>query len=492
MGRNHAQGETLEEYKKRMIDPVSASFCGAKWYNATIWLGHGQTASCHHPAGHWIPLDELKNNPTAIHNTKHKMQMRDLMLKGERPSECEYCWKVEDIQRGNISDRVFKTEIFKDEDIIAASKSDPYENSQLRTLEIAFDRACNFKCSYCNPAFSSAWVKDIKTYGPYQNIQSDARGHFIDTAEWAKPISKNEEDNPYIAAFWTWWEDELADTLEEIRITGGEPIMHPSTWKLFDWFEQNPNRGRNMRFAINSNLNPETPKVLDKLIERSWYIPSLEIYTSAEAYGAQQEYIRDGMNYEYWKSNLSRLLNEANISKLHMMMTINSLCLGSITEFMDDMLQLRKEFGRRAPTMSFNILRFPSFQSIAILPEHIKTFYREKLNNWFNAKKKELLNDGEIASIQRLIDYLDVVKVPHRNTSETPKLYNDFKVFYTQYDIRRGKDFRNTFDDIFVEWFDSIDAQSPNSAEILDKKFADIITTRVNDDPATLEKYVDE
>jgi hypothetical protein len=31
--------ETDLQYKRRVIDIKSASFCAAKWYNATIWLG---------------------------------------------------------------------------------------------------------------------------------------------------------------------------------------------------------------------------------------------------------------------------------------------------------------------------------------------------------------------------------------------------------------------------------------------------------------------
>ena len=50
--------ESLENYKTRIIDKISPSFCAAKWYNATIWLGHGQTTSCHHPPAHWIPKEE--------------------------------------------------------------------------------------------------------------------------------------------------------------------------------------------------------------------------------------------------------------------------------------------------------------------------------------------------------------------------------------------------------------------------------------------------
>jgi len=487
MARKNA--ETLHQYKERIIDPISKSYCAAKWYNATIWLGHGQTASCHHPPGHWIPLEELKDNPSAIHNTSHKKKMRKLMQEGERPAECEYCWKVEDMGKDHISDRVFKTEIFTDEDI-EKSVEMPWDNNvNLRTLEISFDRACNFKCSYCNPAFSTAWVKDIKDYGGYQNIQSDGRGHFQDTAPWAEPATKKQEDNPYIQAFHKWWESDLADCLEEIRITGGEPIMHKGTWKLFDWFKENPDRGRNMRFAINSNMCPETPKVLNKLIEQSWHVPNFEIYTSMEATGVQGEYIRDGLDYEYWKSNIHRVLKESNVSKLHMMMTINSLCLNSITEFMDQMLDLREEYEHRAPTMTLNILRFPSFQSAAILPEEIKTHYKDVLENWYMSERpQEMLTDGEKESVRRLIDYLDIVKTPHKNTAETPKLYNDFKAFFAQYDIRRGKDFVSTFPGPLAEWFKSLEADVPSESDIRSKTIELESVDRAGD-PATTKAY---
>ena len=55
-------GESHREFKERMIDPVSTSFCAAKWLNATIWLGHGGTTSCHHPPAHQIDLEEIKTD----------------------------------------------------------------------------------------------------------------------------------------------------------------------------------------------------------------------------------------------------------------------------------------------------------------------------------------------------------------------------------------------------------------------------------------------
>ena len=60
------------EFKRTALDPLSASFCAAKWYNATIWLGSGQTTSCHHPPAHAIDVEAIKTNPKAIHNTDEK------------------------------------------------------------------------------------------------------------------------------------------------------------------------------------------------------------------------------------------------------------------------------------------------------------------------------------------------------------------------------------------------------------------------------------
>ncbi len=87
------------DFRQEVLDPLSSSFCAAKWYNATIWLGSGQTTSCHHPPAHKIPSVELlKENPKLIHNTPEKKLDRDMMRQGERPPGCEYCWKIEDME----------------------------------------------------------------------------------------------------------------------------------------------------------------------------------------------------------------------------------------------------------------------------------------------------------------------------------------------------------------------------------------------------------
>ena len=490
-------GESHREFKARMIDPVSESFCGAKWLNATIWLGHGGTTSCHHPPAHQIDLEEIKTNPSAIHNTRHKKKMRQMMQEGTRPKECEYCWKIEDMGKdadGNepVSDRTYKTVIYEDSDLDKIATLDPQFDVNLKTLEIAFDRTCQLACSYCNPAFSSTWVKDIRTNGGYQGIKSDARGHFIDDAPYAEPFDQG-EDNPYVDAFWRWW-PELSSELEEIRVTGGEPLMTPSIYKLFDWFKEtdDPNKHK-MRLAINSNLMAKEV-LLNKFIDATQHIDHFHVYTSCEAYGRQAEYIRDGLEWEIWTSQFERFATEARYEGVHMMMTINALCLDTITEFWDWCLSMKRKYGHHVPGISVNILRFPSFQSPLTLPDTLRKMYHDEISDWLdNVRKKgekdkngvELLQPWEQDQISRLIEYLDVVKTPHRNTAEQHLLHHDFKVFYEQYDARRGFNFKETFPRL-AEWYDSIDVldisddtdiQAPDSVGVTNTLYAKRIVT---------------
>jgi len=444
--------ETDLEYKHRVIDIKSESFCGAKWYNATIWLGSGMTTSCHHPLPHKVSVEEVKANPKALHNTPKKKSERLMMQTGERPSGCEYCWKIEDIGRDNISDRVYKTVLFSDEDLNRAYNTDPNEDFDLRTLEISFDRTCQFACSYCNPAFSSTWVKDINNNGPYVDLVSDGRNHFTHSHD-SSQLFKFGENNPYVNAFFQWWESDLHRTLTELRITGGEPLMSGYTWQLLDWFKQNKGRSKT-RLAINSNLGTQVD--INRLF--SSVDSPIDLYTSNESIGPHAEYIRDGLVWNDWINNLESICKNYRdkLRGLHVMCTINALCLDSLPEFLTKLLELKTQWGRDYPSFTLNILRFPSFQSPLTLPDDIRTRHKNKLESWLNVwNYHSMLHDHERNHVQRLIDYLDVVKTPHTDAAEQKLLQQDFKKFHTQYDHRRNKNFVQTFPDL-ADWYKNI------------------------------------
>lgn len=437
------------EFKRQVLDTRSASFCAAKWYNATIWLGSGMTTSCHHPPAHLVDKDKVAANPRLLHNTDQKKDDRAKMLRGERPAGCEYCWKIEDMGRDAVSDRVYKSKIYPIKALDEAFETPPEQDVNLRTLEIAFDRTCQFACSYCNPAFSSTWVRDIKRNGPYVSLVSDGRNHFTHGHDSAQLYSYG-ESNPYIDAFFAWWESDLHQTLQELRITGGEPLMSGHTWRLIDWFRDNQGRSQT-RLAINSNLGPQVD--VYRLIDSVQGMP-VEIYTSMESVGRQAEYIRDGLDYDLWRQNVKALL-DAGIT-VHCMCTINALCLTTLPRLLNELVEWKRTYGRDRVNFTLNILRFPSFQSPLVLPDILRESFKEYLTQWLvDHRGHSYLQEHEINHTQRLIDYLDVVKTPHSDAFEKPKLLNDFRQFYAQYDQRRNKNFAATFPEL-KDFYDSI------------------------------------
>jgi len=418
------------EFRQQVLDPLSASFCAAKWYNATIWLGSGQTTSCHHPPAHLIDKDKVSI---------------------KRPPGCEYCWKIEDMGRDAISDRVYKSRIYPIEALNDARNTPYTEDVDLRTLEIAFDRTCQFACSYCNPAFSSTWVRDIKRNGPYTQLVSDGRNHFTHAHDSAQ-LYEYGESNPYIDAFFKWWESDLHRTLQELRITGGEPLMSGHTWKLIDWFKTNTGKS-STRLAINSNLGTDVD--IDRLLASTKGM-AIDLYTSNEAVGLQAEYIRDGLEWDSWANTVERLLDSRQFRGIHVMCTINALCLSSLDQLLECIVKWKLEYGRDAISFTLNILRFPSFQSPLVLPDTLRTRYRDQLARFMvRHKGSSYLHEHEWNHVQRLVDYLDVVKTPHSDAFEMPKLLNDFKQFFSQYDQRRGKDFGTAFPNL-KEWYNSL------------------------------------
>jgi organic radical activating enzyme len=448
--------ESFVDYRDRVLNPISNSFCGAKWYNATIWLGNGRTASCHHPPSHRIPLNEVIENYKAIHNTLYKKQIRKEMLEGVRPKECEYCWKIEDLGCDKVSDRVHKSLIYSEEELIDAKNKLGWDQDvDLKTLEIAFDSICNLACSYCGPVFSTAWSKDIEQNGPYVNLVSDGSFAYQKDGSVSMPFGSKNEGNPYVDAFWLWWEKDLKSTLRELRITGGEPLISPNFWRLLKWWEGNDDC--EVELAVNSNLCSKE-NLIDNLIASTLKIKSFHLYTSCEAIGMEAEYIRDGFKWEAWLSNLEKFIISARFKSINCMLTINALCMFSVTDLLDEMIKLKVKHQSIFPVCSFNILRFPSFMSVLTLPKSIRLERAAHLENWLNQIEQsgcEFFTDWEKDGVKRLIAYLESIEEGHSKSSPLEMRQRDIKNFFSQYDKRRGKNFIETFPKL-KDWWETI------------------------------------
>jgi len=450
---------------KRKLDVISPSLCVAKWNQVTLHLATGTTHSCHHPTAHHIPLTEIENNPSALHNTNFKKEQRKLMLEGKRPKECDYCWRVEDTskiknQSDVFSDRITKSAESWAQPHIQKIASLPWNTNINPTyLEVDFDTTCNFKCAYCSPSYSTTWMQEIKQHGAYNLPSSVFNGVEHLKKGTGLPILQTEE-NPYIEAFWKWWPDAVKD-LHTFRITGGEPLLSKNTFKVLDYLIENPQP--QMEFSINSNLG--APKeLIDKLIEKITIIQEkkaikeFKLCTSNEAHGKNAEYIRFGLDYQYWLHNLERILSEIPNSKVTLMCTYNLLSVTTFTDFLKDMLDLKLKYSdgqtRHLPlSVDIPYLRHPGFLSAWTLTENFLSYIEEsvsfmhrnqQVSSWMPLAAKGFY-DYEIHRMERLYY---VIRDSMGNTPENWKNRKNFAAYIEEYDSRRGTNFKETFPEL--------------------------------------------
>ena len=440
------------------LNETGKGFCLAKWTQVTMHLQLGHTHSCHHPSTHQISLKELSRNPTALHNTNFKKRRRKEMLDGERPAECDYCWNVED-NSDRFSDRTFKS---------GESWSKPYmdeikqlnwrEDYNPKYVEVAFSNACNFKCSYCGPAFSSAWVQEIDKFGGYPTTDSFNDPKHL---EFEKKVPfKQSDDNPYVNAFWKWWPDLYRD-LHTFRITGGEPLMSKDTWGVLDYIINEPNPNKKLRLAINSNLGiPD--KLVDRLIEKIQAIEEKElveefiIFTSVDGYGSQAEYIRNGLNWEQFDKNVNKVLSSCKRVSITVMSTFNALSVPSYKELIDYIYDLKMKYTssdrywNSAVFLDTSYLRYPKHQTVKVLPEEwaIKIKDAARHMDYLGIPKFEHVHVGysdvEIQKVKRTYDWM----LTDRNEEELLKQRRDFGVFFKEHDRRRETNFKEVYPEL--------------------------------------------
>jgi len=449
---------SIQEYKNK-INAVSPSFCLAKWKQVTLHLQTGHNHSCHHPTTHKIPLEELVVNSSALHNTNFKKSQRKMMLTGTRPEECDYCWRVEDSSDNNISDRIYKSydQTWAQPYLEEIKKFTGDEDVNPSYLEVSFSSVCNFKCSYCSPQISSSWMEEIQQYGAYPTSTQ------FNNIEWFKttdqmPIPHNQY-NPYVEAFWKWW-PEVYPNLKHFRITGGEPLLTKDTFKTLDYMIENPNL--NIDFSINSNMCvPDS--LLSKFIEKIKIITEekkvakFKIFTSADTYGSQAEYIRNGLNYDQWIANIRRVLTEVPKATFTIMSTYNAMSVPGYTKFLEDMLSIKQEFGDRDTSpliVDIPYLRYPAHQAVFILPnswaEQIKSQVDFMYANLDRGPKQRGFFDWEADKFKRIYE----IVVNKKDDKDITRLRQDFVAFVDEHDRRRSTNFLTTFPE-FKELYES-------------------------------------
>lgn len=443
---------------KEKLNSVGCGFCLAKWTQVTMHLHNGTTHSCHHPEPHKVTIEELSENPTALHNSIIKKNARLEMLENKRPKECSYCWNVED-NSNSFSDRFFKSsEPWSEPYFDEISKLKWDDNYNPKYVEVSFSNTCNFKCAYCGPEYSSKWMEEINDSGPYQ-LSFEYNGLKRMEERNTKPY-KHSEENPYVKSFWEWF-PELYKSMDTFRITGGEPLLSKDTWKVLDYIIESETPNRELKLSINSNLGvPDS--LVEKLIEKlkiiieNDLVKEVIIFTSCDGHGIQSEYTRYGMNFEKLFSNIDNVLTNLPKITVVVMSTFNIFSVFSYESLIRKIHEFKiKHFNptrywSSALILDTSYLRQPSFMSFRLLKGYITEDFFDrwikymKFNSTFrslNFHQMQNVEDvgfstQEIEKISRLRDIFVADKKSHDNKLSQHKL--DLYNFVKQYESRRG------------------------------------------------------
>ena len=465
---NNKGDEVNEEFKSKFLsdaeiikdklDTVSPSLCLAKWKQVSLHLTTGMNNSCYHPPLHVIPVEEIKRKPGALHNTEYKKTQRKLMLSGTRPEECSYCWAMED--NNKLSDRHYRSGepwAAKDFDVIAKSRGD--EDAIPSYVEVNFNSACNLRCSYCSPQFSSSWMDEAQSMGAFPTSTPHNDPAYFTGQR--RPIP-NREYNPYVEAFWSWW-PELYPELEHFRMTGGEPLLDKNTYRVFDYVLANPNPKLHLNVTSNFSVDEKSWQrykgyVKQLCDDNNPHVEHFMQYVSLDAMFERAEYIRNGLNFPLLWDRVNQFLNEIpGRSSITFIITMNNLSVSTFEYLMTAILGLRQIYSNHYQRVWFDtpVLRTPSWQSMQLLPEsyadHLEEVWVYMLKHVETEEKRfKGFKDYELSRLDRDIAWMrDGSKLDPEYVKRSKA---DFYRFFAEHDRRRNTNFLETFPEMRSWW----------------------------------------
>lgn len=385
--------------------------CQLKWTWSTVYLYEGNTNSCHR-----VSKSSIIDDFASFHNTPKKIADRELMLQGLWPSGgCEYCKKIEDA--GGASDRIMQSQIPnlvpQELEIDATATS-----VTPRILEVYFDNVCNMSCIYCTDKFSSKIQQENNKFGRFSQS-----GVVIENTSL-----KNTKFDKLTKEFWQWLDTHYS-SLRRLHILGGEPFYQ----KQFDVCLKflNTHNNRDLEFNIVSNLMVAPDKfkdyilqIKDLVIKRK--IKRLDLTASIDCWGAEQEYIRSGLDLAQWQQNFEFLVREKWIT-LNINQTISAL---SIPTTLDLIKYINTQQKHRPIGQYFMSVTAPSYLSPDIFGDIFDNYFQAILNEMPDLISKDYMNGIRLQ-----------IKNSNRNASEIAKLI----VYLTELDRRRNTNWRTTF-----------------------------------------------
>lgn len=358
---------------------MSNTLCVLPWMHLATHPNGGCSLCCrsnHTNAISWAKMENSSSlatfdnaNIDQIINSKKFVEVRQAMIYGERPIECEGCWRDED--SGIQSKRQYENERWA-HIIDQLEKSAIIRRPNYRYIELRLGNVCNNACLTCNSYSSSKWYPDEKKIAkelswfklrPLENFKWFEREEFYDE------LTKYSEG------------------VEEIYINGGEPTLIKAHFRYLRNLIDN---GTAQKVHLVYSLN--MMDIPDNLVELWKSFKKVTVNASIDDFNERNYYIRYPTQWNETVTSIEKLNKVSNVY-WHVTQTVSILNILTL-----DMLGnwLETNYGK---VPHHNYVLYPDYLSLAALPES----YKIKVKEYYTDKLSEHQRNELYAKLQ--IDY---------------------------------------------------------------------------------------
>jgi pyruvate-formate lyase-activating enzyme len=347
-----------------------------------------------------INIEQYKSHPKLV-------SLQQQFLAGEKPAECSYCARQENIQNKSMrldALRNYNNEIFTD--------------TQFDFIHYSQSNICNFKCRSCGPLYSHSITNEFKNNPNWSNFK-------FDEFENIALLSNKKDPNKQLVSVPVANQQWIIDNIKYIRrlmITGGEPTVMPEVRKLFEHLKSNPQDQLQIMMTTNGSWTDDF-----------WYdliqsFPGLHITLSIDGVGSVAELVRHGTVWPKVEYNLKWLAKNANSLDINTVVSrLNILHLYSILELccearISSIYTNGGKHGDLGLRHQFSICMNPSYMTITNFPDSDKLVIIEQLTRCLELD----LDAEQITVVNGLISTINESKHNKEQWIEAERYHNEF------------------------------------------------------------------
>ena len=236
------------------------------------------------PGGEWQRIQPLED-------------IRQAMLRGEKPPICNRCWKNEEINASSIRN-TFNNYFSERRDQIDAGNTEVV----LERLEVDLGTKCNLSCRMCHPGSSSLMQEEL--------LRNPTR-------QWIKPI--NQPKDWFASSTILDYIAKHGHNLKIVYMIGGEPLIIDAHMVLLQHLID-LGFSKNIKLSYSTNLM----NVGVKFYEIWKNFKEIDLGVSVDSSEKQYEYIRYPATWEKLTRNLTEVIRVGHTTLGHLQPGIHS------------------------------------------------------------------------------------------------------------------------------------------------------------------------